>query len=139
MIVIFPGRGVRVFEHGGDPDGADAEIVEIVELGGYAGEGAALAETVFLIPGARGRGGGVVEAVDHEEIEPIVTPVRRGGKRIGNLFGLAVDLYCFRRALLVGGLDGGERGFEDRVEDAGVHGEGLFLLDRGKQTVDNLR
>ena len=70
----------RVGQYGGEPKGAGAERLDVGQLCLNAGEGAALVTiesgvVPWQMPRWRVR---PVEAVDHQEVDGVVTPVRRG-------------------------------------------------------------
>ncbi len=74
---------VHLLHHGSDPDGVDAKLLDVIELGGQPLEVAAVPGghfilTVFLAPEAVVVGGiAVVEAVGQQEIDARLIPAER--------------------------------------------------------------
>jgi hypothetical protein len=93
--VVIP---LAVLLHRREPKGADPELLEVVEARAHPVERASLeAGVVGVPPATRGRGR-VVEAVDHEEVDPHVPPVRGRGKGRGrNDSGVATNQAQRRR------------------------------------------
>lgn len=80
---------LAVLQHGREPERADAESLEIPQLlldarEGTPPEGVARA----IVRGVARRRGRIIEAIDHQEVDPLVAPVRgrREGRRNRDLF-----------------------------------------------------
>ena len=76
-------EAVHLLHHGGDPDGVDAELLDVIELGGQPLEvtavpGGHFILTILLAPEAVVVGGiAVVEAVGQQEIDARLIPAER--------------------------------------------------------------
>src|SRR4029450_10074607 len=68
---------------------------------------------------------GIVEAVDQEEIDPVVSPVTRGGKRRAHTPLLAVDDHGLCACLPGSGLSIGNGLQDDRFKNMGRHSDVL--------------
>ena len=93
----------EVFQDGAQPNGARAEVLDIIEPLIDSGKLPALIREIIRIIEGRmdRRGGRIVEAVDHEEIDDLVPPVggrrkRAGAGLPGGLLRIVEDSLDFR-------------------------------------------
>ena len=77
IIVLLPAGWLGVFEDWCDPDGADAHVEQVVQLGFDALEGASLPVAIALVPWRRGATSGIIEPVGHQEVDPGIPANRR--------------------------------------------------------------
>ena len=85
VAVIRVGIELKILEHRTQPDSSGSELLDVGELLLHAGEFSALeSEEVGIVEWlVRGRRRRVIEAVEHQEVDPAVAPVFGRWKRSG--------------------------------------------------------
>jgi hypothetical protein len=82
---------LAVLQHGTKPNRTNPESLKVAETLSDPFQSTALKSVDGLIPLLSRRAIGVIEAVDHEEVDPTVSPIGRRGKGAGDLDVMAVN------------------------------------------------
>ncbi len=88
-VSVMATLGLPVLEHRRQPDGAHPQLLEVGQLLTHSLKGSSLpfpCLAIPLLPRWRDR---IVEAIYHQEIDPVIAPVHRRWERLGDGFRLA--------------------------------------------------
>jgi hypothetical protein len=76
VVIVFP-VWRHVLQNRRKPDCLRTQVSHVIELRGYTSKGASLPEIKSLIPGASWRRLVISESVDHQEVNPGISPIGR--------------------------------------------------------------
>src|SRR6266699_484502 len=95
VAVIGALKILAVFENRGEPDGSDSQFFEVRKLFSHPVECASLELSIDAIVGQLvRRSSGIVKTVEHEEINPLISPVLGRRKWWGDFDSLTIQGYA---------------------------------------------